>query len=170
MTFRAKQRAVFIFLVALVAWPFAHHALVQAWQIDPWSFGGWAMYCTPRLDLRVGASGYRGGLPLRQQVPQSLAPAATAYGERRMSYGRFVAPDALAEEILAEMPAADGVVVLIEKRRLDPASATIRASATSTATRVLPWSSARTVRSVRRSGSGPQRGLFSAAGSAPVLR
>jgi hypothetical protein len=127
LTFRAKQRVTFAFLVALAMWPFVHRALVWALEIDPWSFGGFAMYCTPRLDVRVGAEAYRQGLPLDAPVPQSVAPAAMAFGERRMVLGALATPDELAEAVLSAMPAADGVAVLFERRTLDPGTATIRA-------------------------------------------
>jgi hypothetical protein len=126
LTFRAKQRSVFAFLLILAAWPLVHRGLVQAYRIDPWSFGGWAMYCTPRLDLRIGASAYRGGRPLGVPVPGSVGSYAVSFGERRMYFGRFVTPDDLAERVLEAMPAADAVGVLIERRTLDPRTARIR--------------------------------------------
>jgi hypothetical protein len=125
LTFRAKQRTVFVFLVLLAAWPLVHRSLVHSWRVDPWSFGGWAMYCTPHLDLRVGASAEHRGRPVARPLPAAAGPAAIAFGERRMYHGRFALPDELARTVLDGMPEADGVTVLIERRELDPRSARI---------------------------------------------
>jgi len=45
----ALQRFFNGVLVFLVIWPFAHYALVHTAGLNPWKFGGLAMYLTPSV-------------------------------------------------------------------------------------------------------------------------
>ncbi len=48
-----RQRLVFALLVAFALWPLVHRGLVHRYGLDPWKFGGWAMYTVARKDPQV---------------------------------------------------------------------------------------------------------------------
>lgn len=125
MTLRAKRRIVFSALLVLAVWPLAHRALVARYEISPWRLFGWAMYCQPKLSLEVGTVAERGGVPFDVEIPDSVIRARARFGEMRVALGRLVSPADLARLMLTELPEADRAVVVIQRNRLDPASARI---------------------------------------------
>ena len=119
MSFTAKRRLVLAFLVCVAAWPLAHRFLVARFEIDPWRLGGWAMYCTPKLQVEVALVPERAGRPIELDLPPSLREEANRFAGRRAVLGRFVNPDVLARRALDRLE-ADSVVVTIQHDRLDP--------------------------------------------------
>lgn len=50
MRFEKKQRIVFAVLVVLAIWPLVHRGFVDRYDLNPWKFFGWSMYCTQFRD------------------------------------------------------------------------------------------------------------------------
>jgi hypothetical protein len=93
-----KQRErVMIARIALVSalgiWPPVHIALVQVFDVNPWKFGGWAMYASPKPTARLtlNESG--------TNLPQTVKDASAAYVEDVVAYGRFADPSRLREAL-----------------------------------------------------------------------
>ena len=119
MSFVTKRRLVLAFLVCIATWPLAHRFLVARFEIDPWRLCGWAMYCTPKLQVEVAVVPERAGRPIELDLPPSLREEANRFAGRRAVLGRFVNPVLLARHALDRLE-ADSVVVTIQHDRLDP--------------------------------------------------
>ena len=128
MTFTAKQRLVVAALAVLAVWPLAHRALVVRYDLDPWRFFGWAMYCTPKLPTDIYLFAVENGVRVPVD-PQSLTPAQRrsvyALLRRRSVWGSLASPEHVGSTILAAKPEADAVEVVVSKWYLDPATAQI---------------------------------------------
>ncbi|HSQ00629.1 MAG TPA: hypothetical protein VL049_25680, partial [Candidatus Dormibacteraeota bacterium] len=84
----AKQRLVVSVLAVLALWPLAHRALVWRYDLDPWRFFGWAMYCTPRLPVDVSLFAVEDGA----RVPVELASLTRAQRGAVQGRARQVVP------------------------------------------------------------------------------
>lgn len=128
MTLAGKQRLVVTVLAVLAVWPLAHRALVWRYDLDPWRFFGWAMYCTPKLPAEVTLFAITGGA--RTAVPLSSLSreqrrAVHALRKRRAVWGTLASPARAGDALLAARPDAEAVEVVVEKWYLDPATASI---------------------------------------------
>jgi hypothetical protein len=128
LTLAGKQRLVVAALGLLAVWPLAHRALVARYDIDPWRFFGWAMYCAPKLPATVSLVAIEGG----ERVPvavRSLSPddrrAIHSLRRHRALWGTLASPARAGRVLLAARPRAAAVEVVVEKWFLDPASASI---------------------------------------------
>ena len=128
MTITAKQRLVVAALAVLAVWPLAHRALVVRYDLDPWRFFGWAMYCTPKLPTDIYLFTVENGVRVPVE-PRSLTPAQRrsvyALQHRRSIWGSLASPERVGSAILAAKPDADIVEVVVSKWYLDPATAHI---------------------------------------------
>lgn len=128
MTLAAKQRLVFAVLAVLAVWPLAHRALVWRYDIDPWRFFGWAMYCTPKLPAEVSLFAIEGGarvpVPL-DSLSDGQREAVDALRRRRSLWGTLASPERAGAALRAARPQAAAVEVVVTKWYLDPATATI---------------------------------------------
>mgnify|MGYP000145873284 CR=1 FL=1 len=128
MPLAAKQRLVVAALVVLAAWPLAHRALVARYGLDPWRFFGWAMYCTPKLPVRVALRERRAGavseIALRD-LPRPARRAASRLKKGRALWGTLASPAGLAAALGASRPDAEGFEIVVERWFLDPATAHI---------------------------------------------
>ena len=128
MTLAGKQRLVVAMLAVLAAWPLAHRALVVRYDLDPWRFFGWAMYCTPKLPATISLFAIEDGV--RQPVEiRSLSRdgrrAIAVLRRRRSLWGTLASPDRAGQALLAARPDAEAVEVVVSKLYLNPATASI---------------------------------------------
>lgn len=128
MTLAAKQRLVVSALAVLALWPLAHRTLVWRYDLDPWRFFGWAMYCTPKLPVEIHLFAFEDGA----RVPVALASlgpvqrrAVHALRRRRALWGTLASPSRAGAALLAARPNAAAVELVVEKWYLEPATATI---------------------------------------------
>lgn len=128
---RWKKRLATGFLLVFAAWPLVHRGLVARYDISPWRFFGWAMYCQPKLDVGLQVLVIEKGRPSRLGTSQ-IADAIPGwrglrrdYLEKRRYLGRLRPPDALAELVRARYPEADAIELVIAKDRLDRETAMI---------------------------------------------
>ena len=128
MTLAAKQRLVVAVLAVLAAWPLAHRALVRRYDLDPWRFFGWAMYCTPKLPADVYLftieNGVRTAVPVDELTPAHRR-SVYALRARRGLWGTLASPSRAGAALLAARPNAAAVEVVVSKWYLDPTTATI---------------------------------------------
>jgi hypothetical protein len=126
LSVRAKQSVVFAGLAAMALWPLAHHALVRRFEISPWKFFGWAMYCAPAG--RMSALLYPvegGGTPASWAgtQPAAVTEAIGDYLNRRRSWGLLLPPDRVAEAVFRSAPELRAVRINVRVMALDPDSA-----------------------------------------------
>lgn len=123
-----KRRVVMVALVAFALWPLAQRGLVWTFDVSPWKLGGWAMYTAPA---------FSSGVVLLQVTNDKITPIAPSrYTPRirnevgrlasyRAALGRLASPDRLGRAVFEERPEWPVVVVVVDRRRLDGASARI---------------------------------------------
>ncbi len=131
MTLEFKKRLVAILIVAYLLWGGVHRWLVHRFEINPWKFGGMAMYATPAPKIsiafyREGENGALAPLPIASRPEDQ--PMFLRYFENRRHAGMLLPPDALATRIFMERRDVDTCNIVITRRSLDPETATIVSS------------------------------------------
>lgn len=124
----SRVRIAQVITCLALAWPLAHFALVRAFELSPWSFGGFAMYTTPRptLQARDPLMG-EAHAPLKAIAVQGLPAAIREHvlavlGESlqaRGVLGTLYDPTVHAAQLLELSPSASHVVLSIEQCKLD---------------------------------------------------
>ena len=130
MTLAGKQRLVVAVLALLAAWPLAHRALVGRYGVDPWRFFGWAMYCTPKLPVRVSVYERRADERLRValgDLDPALRKSARRLVNRRLRWGTLASVDGFGRQVLAARPDAEAIEIDLAHWYLDTYSAHIAA-------------------------------------------
>ena len=127
-----KARAAVAGLGLLLAWPPAHHALVERYRLDPWKFFGFAMYCRPTLPVRVearvlGARGWSDVEP--RQMPRGAQMQWVSFVRARATMGDLRTPERLGGLIFRLRPRAREVVFVVTHARLEARSGRIVADA-----------------------------------------
>lgn len=126
-----KRRVVIVALVAFAVWPLVHRVLVLRYDLSPWRFFGWAMYCQPKIPLVVDAwvrvDGTR--VPLEQALGESaeLSRRRFEFIERRETWGALAQPDELGTRILEAVPHAESAEIVVRRLGLNPSTARISA-------------------------------------------
>jgi hypothetical protein len=122
---------VAVALMAFAMWPLIHRVLVARYDLSPWRFFGWAMYCQPKIppvvDAYVDVDGVR--LPLQQVLkePREVSRARLQFIQRRETWGTLVRPDELSRRILEAVPKANMTEIVVRHLELDPSTAHLRA-------------------------------------------
>jgi hypothetical protein len=129
LSFETKRRGVVVLLAVMLLWPLLHHVLVQQVELWPWKFYGWSMYCTETgshtLVVVEDASGRHVLDPF--QHGSELEGRFRGFRGRRNTYGALVAPDQLAQHILASRPDVRKVDVFVQHYGLDAGSGRLEA-------------------------------------------
>jgi len=126
-----KRCVVALGLVALALWPPIHRGLVARYDVSPWRFFGWAMYCQPKIPISIDAfvdvDGVR--LPLEQAVAErrAIAHSRFEFMQRRETWGTLVEPDEFSRKVLEAVPQADRAEIIVRHLGLDPATGNIAA-------------------------------------------
>lgn len=84
MIARGKRRLAAAVLAVFTAWPFVHIGLVHAYDLNPWKFGGWAMYTTAVLEPKVEI------FVLREDERELLGVGAHAYPKTRAAHDQLM--------------------------------------------------------------------------------
>lgn len=132
MSQTAKKKLVVALLVALAIWPGLHFWLVKSYQLSPWRFFGWAMYCEPKLPIELKFFTRRDGANAPLVVGQGEEWADVRQHERdflrqREIWGSLAAPDTLGAFLAQNAEGGDLVEVVVEHLALDRATAKIAA-------------------------------------------
>lgn len=131
MSSARKRQIVAAVLALLAVWPLVHRLLVARYDISPWRFFGWAMYCQPAVRLIVDTRVHLDGREL--ELADALADSSELmrqrfeFAERRQIWGELLPPDDLARRILDAVPRAQAVEVVVRRLVLDPSTADLRA-------------------------------------------
>ena len=114
-----KRRIIIVFLVAFTLWPLAHRAMVAAFNINPWKFYGWAMFCVPNPKTTVGVFAIKGGESVRLSPTKADRVDQSAYNFRRGILGSLTSPNDFARALLRRHPEVDGVGVVVVQYHVD---------------------------------------------------
>lgn len=127
-TLETKRALVIASLVCLILWVPAHRLLVLRFDLNPWKFGGFAMYAEPVPKIGIGFFTELDGalVPLRIAARPEDQALFVSFFETRKHAGMLVPPDALADQIFESDPAVDALTIVITRRRLDPVSARLQ--------------------------------------------
>jgi len=128
LTLAAKQRLVVSVLAVLALWPLSHRLLVWRYDLDPWRFFGWAMYCTPKLPAEVSLFALESGARVSVELgslTRDQRRAIHALRRRRSLWGTLASPARAGAALLDARPEAEAVEVEVEKWYLDPATGSI---------------------------------------------
>ncbi len=123
LSLAAKRRCLAAFLVALALWPLVHRVLVVRLQINPWKFGGFAMYCTPPNKITVEVFGVLGGerRPLNlTRAPERVGAALLGFTAVRSQFGELARPHGVARALFAWDERIPDVEIEVRNLRLDP--------------------------------------------------
>ena len=117
-----RMRLATALLVLVLAWSPVQHRLARVYDLDPWSFFGWAMYSVPNLRVTVRAGSLDD--PSSRAEPDWNAISLGSYSalrefaERRGRLGRLLPPDDLAAELFRAQPDLGGLVVRVIRWRI----------------------------------------------------
>ncbi len=127
MSFAAKKRVIAVGLVVFALWPLLHRVLVLRYDVSPWRFFGWAMYCQPKFVPEVEMFVRRGAERVPLIEPSELQRSRRDYVRRREMWGGFLAPDNLGREALRAAGDADAVEIMVRRLAIDPATSLLAA-------------------------------------------
>jgi hypothetical protein len=129
MTFKAKQRIVWVGWVVLCVWPLVHHALVRATDLHPQEGFAWSMYCVPSRSVGSRETTLDGKqLPidrLSDKQRRDLQRAKNKYLETRAALGKWAVPDRLARAVFEAFPETDAIKIVVNQARVDRRSAMV---------------------------------------------
>lgn len=118
--FATKQGLTLFALVALMLWPALHYALYRNFGIDPWRLCGWAMYARPRSAQHLTLFALHGTSETQvTSLPPGLRQQTEAAIARRVALGSLATFDSLAPALLAGLPDADGVRLVLRRTAFD---------------------------------------------------
>jgi len=123
-----KRRLVLGMLAALLAWVPVHRWLVLRLDLNPWKFGGLAMYAAPAPKIGIGFYSTTGdGVLAPLEIPSRAEdqPLFLDFFARRRHAGMLVRPDALAARIFALDPSLQDLAIVITRRSLDAETARV---------------------------------------------
>lgn len=132
MIARGKRRLAAAVLIVFTAWPLLHYGLVQRYRLDPWKFGGWAMYTVINFLPQIEVFAIRGGD--RQQIglgshnfPASRAAREALVFDAKF-YGELADAEPLARAAASEVGDEVPIEVVITRYFLDRSSARMSAT------------------------------------------
>lgn len=132
MSIERKKRVVVVLLLVLACWPLVHRALVARYDLNPWKFFGFAMYCVPTLQPQVRLHVDYGGRleTLDDSAPHfaQLRSEVLRFKHQRGIWGDLATPERVAEALFEVLTQAKAVEVEVIDPHLDSKSATIAAT------------------------------------------
>ena len=115
-------------LMALLAWPPLHYGLVERYDLNPWKFFGFAMYCAPTLPVQLDIEMVQRGRVIKVQVadlPLPLRAACRRFALDRSVLGTFREVRPLAFRLLRALPTAEAVRIDVRHAHIDRATGSI---------------------------------------------
>ena len=123
MTFRAKQRITFIALLAFAIWPLVHRGLVARYDITPWKFMGFAMYCMPTVEPLVDVYAHygerRAAIDPQPAHMRDLRREIMRFVTFRRVWGKLLPPDRIGKLMPTVLTRADRFEVVVTEGYLD---------------------------------------------------
>jgi hypothetical protein len=142
VTTATKRRILNAALAIFATWPLAQIYLALSHHVDPWKLCGWGMYATPRMlvSARLGVERAGSISPYDfRQAPAAVQAAFADYVNATAVLGDLASTAAVEAALFAHDPAADRLIISVERTRLDRRTATM-AMDTETRTAARPAS------------------------------
>ena len=117
-----KRTLAVALLLFAALWPLVHRVLVARYDLNPWKFGGWAMYTTPTPPLLVALfTKQSAGFAVIDESTLSMVAQQQlkSFREERHALGKLRRPDELARTVLRTRPDLSSVVVIVQRMTLD---------------------------------------------------
>lgn len=115
MSYARKQRAVIGMLLVVAFWPLVHRALVARYDLNPWKFFGFAMYCVPTLEPQIRLHvDYGGRIEALDPSPRHFARVRfeiEAFKHDRGIWGDLATPDRIAQALFDVLTRVEGLEV-----------------------------------------------------------
>lgn len=125
----AKTRIAVLICAFFIVWPGLHRIVVAAYDINPWRFGGFAMYATPPARLHVAIierlPEARARILSEREMSATVLAQQQWFQLRRSSLGSLLSPADLAAAYFAAGPGVDEIEIVIIREMLSAASARI---------------------------------------------
>lgn len=104
-----------VLLLLVAVWPLVHRMLVAKYDLNPWKFFGFAMYCVPTLEpqLRLYVD-YGGRVEELDLSPPHLAPVrfeVEAFKHDRGILGNLATPERVAQALFDVLTRIEAVEV-----------------------------------------------------------
>lgn len=118
----AKSRTALLALAALVIWPVLHFTMVQKYELNPWKFFGFAMYCSPTLPVRANIEVIEDGKSMSidpNQLSRAGRGAMRRFVVSRGVLGTFEDPDPVAAWVFHLRPQAEEVRIEVLHAHID---------------------------------------------------
>lgn len=129
---RARLRLVAALLLAFAIWPLCHYGLVQRFRMNPWKFGGWAMYTLhvfrPHIQVFALDEGTRTELFLTETKLREAAAARDLLESQSREWGLLAPPDDLGQILREELEPSEGIEVVIRRFTIDPVPGRVSAT------------------------------------------
>ena len=109
-----KKRISAGIIVLIILWAIVHVGVVERFEMDPWRFFGFSMYAVPENYQWVHVYKIEDGeekLIITAGMPAEMRIEYRRFRRDRAVLGELVAPHALAEKALEELPDIDGVKI-----------------------------------------------------------
>ncbi len=124
-----KHRLVFILLLLFAIWPLVHYGLMQHYQLNPWKYGGWAMYVVPGRNPELGVSvRVRDEWHALEVEQPALLREANRFAVNRRQQGFRLEPADLGRALLERIAEAQAVRITVDDFKLDPETARVQLS------------------------------------------
>jgi hypothetical protein len=117
-----KSVGVACILALVLLWPPVQRVLVSRQDVNPWKLGGFAMYAVPTPPVLVAVlEATPGGLrPLdSRKLPEHARREHETFQMRRHVLGALHEPDVLARAVLTAQPELPGIVIAVQRMKLD---------------------------------------------------
>jgi hypothetical protein len=126
----AKRRIVVAVLACLLLWVPIHRLLVHRFDLNPWKFGGFAMYAAPAPKIGIGFYTEKDGAltPLHLASHSEDQPLFLEFFATRKHMGMLARPDVLAARVFERAPPREALAIIITSHHLNPVSARIEAT------------------------------------------
>lgn len=126
-----KRRAILALLLVVALWPLLHRVLVARYDLNPWKFFGFAMYCVPTLEpqlrLHVDYGGRVEVLDVSQPDFARVRAEIEVYQHDRGVWGDLATPDRVAAAVFEVLTRPESVEVEVIDPYFDRETARIAA-------------------------------------------
>jgi hypothetical protein len=117
-----KKYLILLVLLAYVIWPMVHAAGVYLYDMNPWKFFGFAMYCVPPPGLTVLLTDVSTAKRVTLAPPEVFerdSDRRNRFLAQRLHTGSLLAPDVLADQVFAEYPGVMNLEIVMVHRVFD---------------------------------------------------
>ena len=116
-----QRRLLAGMVIGLAIWPVVHHGLVNRFDLNPWRFFGWSMYCLPdeEVSFRIQVDVHGHLEALGKKPSKEFYEELARFLRFRRVFRSSAWPDRLAQMVLSARPDVKAVVMTLGRFGLD---------------------------------------------------